>query len=96
MNIHKRILNLSAWLAALAIFVIPGTVYTEDGPLRTEYGFPLRFFTDYHYAKPDDTIWFFSTASINILEYLLNVLIIYNVILFIKKRADRSKRVDRF
>lgn len=93
MNIHKRVLNLSAWLAVLAIIIIPGKAYTE-GPLRTEYGFPFRFFTDYHYAKPDDTIWFVSTVHVHILEYLLNVLIIYNVILYIKKRVDHKKRVD--
>ncbi len=90
MNIHKRILNLSAWFAVLAI-IIPGRAYTEGTP-RTEYGFPFRFFTDYHHAKPDDTIWYVFTVNINILEYLLNVLIIYNVILYIKKRVDRSKK----
>ncbi|GAS83447.1 unknown protein [Paenibacillus amylolyticus] len=89
MKIYKRILNLSAWLAVLAILCIPGTLHTEDGPLRTEYGFPIRFFTDYHYANSEGTIWFISGISLNVLLYLFNVLLIYtgiHVILYIKKR----------
>ncbi|MFX3646849.1 MAG: hypothetical protein ACE3K2_16450 [Paenibacillus sp.] len=92
MVINKRIMNLSAWLAVLAILCIPGTLHTEDGPLRTEYGFPLRFFTDYHIANSDGTIWFISGIHLNVLLYLFNVLFIYagiHVILYIKKRLTR-------
>ncbi|OMF12067.1 hypothetical protein BK131_18835 [Paenibacillus amylolyticus] len=92
MKIHKRILNLSAWLAVLAILCIPGTLHTEDGPLRTEYGFPIRFFMDYHYANSEGTIWFISGIQLNVLLYLFNVLFIYagiHVILYIKKKLTK-------
>lgn len=92
MTINKRIMNLSAWLAVLAILFIPGTLHTEDGPFRTEYGFPLRFFTDYHYANSEGTIWFISGIYLNVLLYLFNVLFIYagiHVILYIKKRLTK-------
>ncbi|OPG94428.1 hypothetical protein B2I21_31065 [Chryseobacterium mucoviscidosis] len=93
MTFNKRIFNLSAWLAVLAVIFIPGTAYTE-GTLRTEYGFPLRFFTDYHYKKPDDTIWFLSNVHVNALLYLFNVLFIYagiHVLLYVKKRMTTPK-----
>ncbi|MFS0871965.1 hypothetical protein [Paenibacillus xylanilyticus] len=93
MTINYRILNVSAWLAVLAVMFIPGTAYTED-PLRTEYGFPIRFYTDYHYEKPDDTIWFLSGVNIQVLSYLFNVLFIYaaiHVVLYIKKRLTHPK-----
>lgn len=92
MTINKRIMNLSAWLAVLAILCIHGTLHTEDGPLRTEYGFPLRFFTDYHYANSEGTIWFISGIYLNVLLYLFNVLFIYagiHVILYIKKKLTK-------
>lgn len=91
MNINYRILNLSAWLATLAVVLIPGTAYTEGTP-RTEYGFPFRFYTDYHHASPYDTIWFLSGVNIQVLSYLFNVLLFYaalHVMLYIKKRLTR-------
>ncbi|SLK20372.1 hypothetical protein SAMN06272722_1166 [Paenibacillus sp. RU5A] len=93
MTFNKRIFNLSAWLAVLAVIFIPGTAYTE-GTLRTEYGFPFRFFTDYHYKTPDDTIWFLSSVNVNALLYLFNVLFIYagiHVLLYVKKRITTPK-----
>ncbi|PWW43480.1 hypothetical protein DET54_101157 [Paenibacillus pabuli] len=93
MTFNKRIFNLSAWIAVLAVIFIPGTAYTE-GTLRTEYGFPLRFFTDYHYKKPDDTIWFLSNVYVNALLYLFNVLFIYagiHILLYVKKRITMPK-----
>lgn len=92
MTINKRIMNLSAWLAVLAILRIPGTLHTEDGPLRTEHGFPIRFFTDYHYANSEGTIWFISGIYLNVLLYLFNVLFIYagiHVIFYIKKKLTK-------
>ncbi|PAF30376.1 hypothetical protein CHI14_16585 [Paenibacillus sp. 7516] len=93
MNINYRILNLSAWLAMLAVMLIPGTAYTE-GPPRTEYGFPIRFYTEYHHASPPDTIWFLSGINIQVLSYLFNILLIYtaiHVFHYIKKRLTRSE-----
>lgn len=94
LNINYRILNLSAWLAMLAVVFIPGTAYTE-GPPRTEYGFPFRFYTEYHHHSPPDTIWFLSGVSIQVLSYLFNVLLIYaaiHVFHYIKKRLTRSEK----
>lgn len=93
MKFNKRIFNLSAWLAVLAVMFIPGTAYTE-GPLRTEYGFPLRFYTDYHYQQPEATTWFFSNIYVNGLLYLFNVLFIYvgiHLLLYVKKRLTSPK-----
>ncbi|MBR2564071.1 MAG: hypothetical protein IKE29_05565 [Paenibacillus sp.] len=89
MTIHTRILNLSAWLAVLAIFFIPGTLYTDEKTLRTEYGFPLRFLTDYHITNPEGSNWFISNMHINLLILFINILFIYagiHVIVYIKKR----------
>ncbi|MCM3133499.1 hypothetical protein M3629_11885 [Paenibacillus polysaccharolyticus] len=93
MKIHKRIFNLSAWLAALAVLIIPGTLHTEGGPLRTEYGFPLRFLTDYHISNSNGSIWFISDMHINLLVYFVNVLFIYagiHVIVYLKKRLTKK------
>ncbi|WP_426333230.1 hypothetical protein ACN9MH_21925 [Paenibacillus silvae] len=93
MTIHKKIFNGSAWLALLSIFFIPGTLQTEGGPLHTEYGFPLRFLTDYHISNPEASIWFISGMHINLLVYFVNVLFIYtglHIILYIKKRITEK------
>jgi len=93
LTINYRILNVSAWLAMLAVMLIPGTAYTE-GPSRTEYGFPIRFYTDYHVESPHGSIWFLSGVNIQVLSYLFNVLFIYaalHVLLYIKKRLTRSE-----
>ncbi|MGQ8872555.1 hypothetical protein [Paenibacillus sp. TSA_86.1] len=93
MKIHKKILNLSFWLAALAVLFIPGTLHTENVPLRTEYGFPLRFLTDYHISNSEGSIWFISDMHINLLVYFVNVLFIYagiHVLVYIKKRLTRK------
>ncbi|CAI6077816.1 hypothetical protein PAECIP112173_02506 [Paenibacillus sp. JJ-100] len=93
MTIHTRILNLSAWLAVLAIFFIPGTLYTDEKPLRTEYGFPLRFLTDYHTTNPEGSNWFIFEMHINLLILFINILFIYtgiHVLIYIKKRLTKK------
>ncbi|MCP1132367.1 hypothetical protein NKT34_03635 [Paenibacillus polysaccharolyticus] len=93
MKIHKKIFNLSAWLAVLAVFFIPGTLNNDNEPLRTEYGFPLRFLTDYHVSNSNGSIWFISNMHINLLVYFVNVLFIYagiHVIVYIKKRLTNK------
>ncbi|WP_366294015.1 hypothetical protein [Paenibacillus sp. AN1007] len=94
MKINLKIFNLSAWLAALAVWCLPGTIETEGGPLRTEYGFPFRFLTDYHLPNPDGAIWFISDMHINLLVYFFNILFIYagiHVILYLKKRIKEKQ-----
>jgi|GEM_PF-1646786 hypothetical protein len=93
MKIHKRILNLSAWLAVLAVFLIPGTLNNNNETLRTEYGFPLRFLTDYHVSNSNGSTWFISDMYINLLVYFVNVLLIYagiHVIVYFKKRLTQN------
>ena len=82
MKVHKLILTLSFWLALLTILFIPGDVSTE-GAFRTEYGFPLRFFTQYHQEMKGNR-WFILGVRIELINYLFNVLIIYGVILGLK------------
>ncbi|MEC0092319.1 hypothetical protein [Paenibacillus macquariensis] len=80
MKVNKIILNISLWLAILAILFIPGSVPTE-GADRIEYGFPLRFFIQYqqnHYEVGN--WWFLQGARIELFNYLVNVAIIYVVI----------------
>lgn len=93
MKIHKRILNLSFWIALITIIFIPGKVYTE-GSARTEFGFPIRFFTQYHTDMNESSNWFISGVKIDLLNYFFNVLIIYGVIhvlLYLKNRLKLTK-----
>ncbi|MCL6604611.1 MAG: hypothetical protein K6T94_17245 [Paenibacillus sp.] len=88
MKINKRIFNLSAWIALIAIIFIPGRVMT-DGTLRTEFGFPFRFFIQYHDIIKDSK-WFANGANIQLLYYFVNV--IYGVImgfLFLRNKFRR-------
>ncbi len=68
------ILNISLWLAVLAILFIPGNAPTE-GADRIKYGFPLRFFIQYQQNS-----WFIKGVSIDLFGYFVNVVIIYAVI----------------
>ena len=77
MKMRKRILNLSFWIALITIIFIPGKVYTE-GSARTEFGFPIRFFTQYH--TNINSNWFIHGVRIDLLNYFFNVLIIYGFI----------------
>ncbi|WP_145332591.1 hypothetical protein [Paenibacillus xylanexedens] len=93
MKIHIKIFNLSAWLAVLAVFFLPGTLNNDNKILRTEYGFPLRFLTDYHTSNSSGSTWFISDMHINLLVYFVNVLFIYagiHVIVYIKKRLTKQ------
>ncbi|WP_211748638.1 hypothetical protein [Paenibacillus sp. Marseille-Q4541] len=56
MRIHVFILRLSIWLALLSILFVPGT-FSTDGASRTAYGFPFRFYTQYH-DEADGIRWF--------------------------------------
>lgn len=82
MKVNKRILNISFWVALLTVLFIPGDIPAE-GAHRTEYGFPLRFFKQYHYELNDNK-WFLQGVSIELLYYFLDVAIIYGVLLGIK------------
>ncbi|OAB42333.1 hypothetical protein [Paenibacillus antarcticus] len=90
MKVHKLILNISVWIALLAILFIPGNVPTA-GAHRTEYGFPLRFFTQYHY-EVNENRWFLQGVSIQLLNYVINVAIIYGVILGLKHLNNKLKK----
>jgi hypothetical protein len=92
MKINKRILNLSAWLALITIILTPGKVATE-GALRTDYGYPFRFFTQFHNGADGD-IWFIRGVSIELLYYFFNVLIIYglvHVLIYLKDKVKSTK-----
>ncbi|MHA0858384.1 hypothetical protein [Paenibacillus sp. CMAA1364] len=53
MKIHKLILNFSLWIALLSILIIPGNI-PATGAHRTEFGFPLRFFIQYHFEANEN------------------------------------------
>lgn len=96
-----RRMNLSVWLATLSILFFPGEVYTDDtnGVLKTEYGFPIRFFTQYH-TLINENGWLIRDVNIQMLHFLLNVIIIYYMIkgtLYLVKKfrpikADKSEK----
>ncbi|GAB6931114.1 hypothetical protein JCM10914A_50970 [Paenibacillus sp. JCM 10914] len=100
-NVHGRTLHVSLWLALSTILMFPGT--HESGPERAEYGFPLRFFTDYMMnSSHESTIWYIQGMNFQVGNYFLNVVLIYSVIriaIFIKnkwftKRADHEPSGD--
>lgn len=83
MKVDIRILNLSYWLALLTILFFPGKVLTE-GAHRIEYGFPFRFFIQYHHELNGNR-WFLQGVSIQLLLYFLDVAIVYGMLLGIKQ-----------
>ncbi|MNO48745.1 hypothetical protein D3C76_390850 [compost metagenome] len=89
MKINKRILNISFWVALLTILFIPGNSPAE-GANRTEYGFPMRFFTQYHHV-PKENKWFIQGISIELISYFLNVAFIYALLLGVVHIYNRFK-----
>ncbi|WP_314585793.1 hypothetical protein [Paenibacillus terrigena] len=91
MRINLRILNLSAWIALLTIIIVPGKVYNA-GILRTEFGFPFRFFVEYHNKMNESHVWFLRGIRIDLLYFMFDVLIIYGILhglLYILSRAKK-------
>jgi len=85
MKVNKMILNISLWLALLAILFIPGNV-PATGAERIEYGFPLRFFIQY-----EQNSWFIKGVSIDLFSYFVNVVIIYAVIFGLQYINNKRK-----
>ena len=91
MKINGRILNISAWLALFTLIFFPGREIMDGAP-RTEYGFPLRYFIQYH--EISDSKWLASSVNIQLLYYCFNVLIFYGVFLalaFIRNKMRLGK-----
>jgi len=87
MELDKRIFNYSCWIALMSILIFPGNI-NDDGAKGIEYGFPFRFFTQYHQDS-----WFIRGVHINLLYYLFNVIIIYFLFLGFREVYKRfSKR----
>ena len=85
MKLNKRILNYSLWISLITILTFPGSAEDEKG---IKYGFPISFLTYYHQDR-----WFIKGVSINILNYFINVGIIYILFLGLNEVYNRlSKR----
>ncbi|GIP29390.1 hypothetical protein J23TS9_45200 [Paenibacillus sp. J23TS9] len=87
MKINKEIFNLSAWLALLTIFIIPGKV-SIVGIQMTQYGYPFRFISLFNTSTHMDK-WLIKDINVLLLYYFFDVIIIYWIILgvmFIKNK----------
>lgn len=93
MKINQRILNLSAWLALSTLVVFPGDRMIE-GTHRTEYGYPIRYFTQYHNYE-NESQWFMAGIYFDLLAYLFDVLIIYallHVLFYLKNKLRAANK----
>ena len=79
MKIDLRVFNYSLWFSLLTILIFPGRIKTE-GRALIEYGFPFGFFVP---SRHD--IWFIRGVSIDLLKYFLNAIIIYALLIWIRK-----------
>lgn len=79
MKVDKRILNYSFWLSLSTILIFPGSFFTLNTK-AIEYGFPFPFLIHYHQDN-----WFIRGVGINLLNYLFDVVVIYFLLIGIKK-----------
>jgi len=94
MKLHLRILNLSAWIVLLTILIIPGQLVTV-GALRTNFGFPFRYVTQYPHTITEGHRWFLRGIRIDLLYFILDVLIVYGIIhglLYIISKMKATKK----
>jgi len=96
MKVNKSVLHISACLALLTIFLLPGKTIMNGAAPRSEYGFPIRFYIQYH-NQTNGSDWLIKSVSIQILFYLMDTVIIYSIILgllFLIKRL-RSGSINK-
>lgn len=91
MSVNTKVLNYSLWISLITMLIFPGS---PEGVKGIKYGFPISFITYYHQDR-----WLIRGVNLNILNYFINTLIIYALLLIIiklySKFSKRNVRQDK-
>ncbi|MHC1685816.1 MAG: hypothetical protein AB6733_23285 [Clostridiaceae bacterium] len=97
MNKYNKVyFRISIVLVVLGTIVIPASLI-DDGIVKLGYGFPFNFMTIYQIETR--SIWFLdnffngnSGLSIDILKFIFNIFVVYNIIVLVMKYVINRKR----
>lgn len=88
MKINRKYFNVAGWITVIMTFVLPYQYQSSDG-FSTHFGYPLAFFKVYD--GPVGKTLMTSTYT-NILDFFIDVFIIYFIILFGRSFYDKVKK----